>query len=198
MPQPTIQTARLTLRPFALADAPDVQRFAGAREVARMVSGVPHPYEDGMAEEWIATHADNFALGKAAHFAVTLRETGEFCGVVGLQMREASDMGTLGYWFGVPFWGRGYCTEAARAVVDFGFESLGLRRIRCDHSGSNPASGRVMQKLGMRREGCQREQFLKWGVAQDLVMYGLLRREWKASRPSERQRLVAPEMSSLP
>lgn len=179
MLQPTLQTARLVLRPFSLADAPDVKRFAGAREVARRVANVPHPYEDGMAEAWIATHADDFAGGRAAPFAVTERETSALCGAISLQMRDSADVATLGYWLGVPFWGRGYCTEAARAVVDFGFEALGLRRIRCDHLGSNSASGRVMQKLGMQREGCQREQIAKWGQIEDLVMYGLLRSEWE-------------------
>ena len=179
MLQPTLQTARLVLRPFSLADAPDVKQFAGMKEIARVTQNIPHPYQEGMAEDWIAMHADNFAEGKAAQFAVILREPNAFCGVVSLEMKKPDGVAILGYWIAPPFWGNGYCTEAARALVNYGFESLSLQRICADHFGSNPASGRVMSKIGMKWEGCLRSHVLKWGEREDDVIYGLLRSEWE-------------------
>ena len=86
----------------------------------------------------------------------------------------------LGYWIGKPYWGQGYCTEAARATLDFGFEQLGLNRIFAHHFARNPASGRVMQKIGMTREGRLRQHVKKWDAFEDLELYGILKDHWAA------------------
>jgi RimJ/RimL family protein N-acetyltransferase len=70
---PTLTTPRLNLRPFSLADAPDVQRLAGSREVASTTLNIPHPYADGMAEPWIATHQEQYERGACVTFAIVLR-----------------------------------------------------------------------------------------------------------------------------
>jgi RimJ/RimL family protein N-acetyltransferase len=88
----------------------------------------------------------------------------------------------LGYWIGVPFWNRGYCTEATRALVDLGFRSLGLHRIQARHLTRNPASGRVMLTLGMRMEGINRDAMRKHGRFEDLAVYAILADEWVAAR----------------
>ncbi len=80
----------------------------------------------------------------------------------------------LGYWIGVPYWGNGYATEAATAMVKYGFGTLGLHRIFAGHFTNNPASAGVLRKIGMRHEGCQRAHILKWGKFLDLEMYGML------------------------
>ena len=118
---PTLATARLVLRPFRLEDAPTVQRLAGVREVAATTLTVPHPYPDGAAEAWIATHAGAWAERKVLTLAVTLREDGALVGAVGLALVMADRRAELGYWIGVPWWNRGFATEASRALVDFGF-----------------------------------------------------------------------------
>lgn len=177
--QPILHTRRLTLRPFTLADAPDVQRLAGAHEIASTTVNIPHPYEAGMAEAWINTHAVHLAAGAGITYAITLRETGELCGAVGLVLAEKHQRAELGYWIGVPHWGQGYCTEAARALCALGFRDLGLHRIRALHMTRNPASGRVMQKIGMRHEGTLREHELKWGVFETMECYAILRSEWQ-------------------
>jgi ribosomal-protein-alanine N-acetyltransferase len=74
--------------------------------------------------------------------------------------------------------GQGYCTEAAKELVRYGFEDLGLHRIHSNHFGSNLASGKVMQKVGMSYEGTRSEHYKKWGVYEDRVEYGLLARDW--------------------
>ncbi|HQR17204.1 MAG TPA: GNAT family N-acetyltransferase [Gemmatimonadales bacterium] len=171
---PRLATGRLVLRPFAPADAGDVQRLAGAREIAATTLTVPHPYPDGAAEEWIATHAGAWVERRGLTLAVTLREDGALVGAVGLALVMADRRAELGYWIGVPWWNRGFATEASRALLDFGFGTLGLHRIMARHMARNEASGRVMQKLGMLREGTLRHHVLKWGTFEDLVVYAVL------------------------
>ena len=120
--QPTLETARLALRPFRTADADEVQRLAGDRAVADTTLNVPHPYEDGMAERWISNHRDWFERGQQAVFAITLRSDGTLIGAIGLLINGEDQRAELGYWIGKPYWNQGYCTEAARAVLGFGFE----------------------------------------------------------------------------
>lgn len=178
-PCPTLEARRLVLRPFELTDAKDVQRLAGDRAVADTTLNTPHPYADGMAEQWIATHEPGFAAGELANFAVVLRGSGELVGAVGLVIDTRFDRAELGYWIGVPYWNRGYCTEAGHALLAFGFGTLGLNRVHASYLARNPASGRVMEKLGMTREGIARQHTKKWDRHEDLVLYGVLKEEWK-------------------
>lgn len=179
MPIPTITTERLILRAFTLNDARRVQELAGAFEIADTTGHMPHPYQDGMAEEWIGTHADDFERGEGATFAITLRPTGELIGAIGLTTHAPNQRAELGYWLGVPYWNCGYTTEAARAVLQFAFAQLNLNRVYATHFVRNPASGRVMQKIGMQCEGTLREHFVRWQKPEDLVYYGILKKEWK-------------------
>lgn len=174
-PQPTLTTTRLILRPFTLADAPDVQRLAGDRAIAEMTLLIPHPYPDGLAEKWIAPHAEKFAQRALANFAIIERASGQLIGAIGLVIEDEHARAELGYWIGQPFWCRGYCTEAARAILRFGFDELRLNRIAAHHFTRNPASGRVLQKLGMQHEGTFRQHLRKWGEFIDAELYGLLR-----------------------
>jgi RimJ/RimL family protein N-acetyltransferase len=176
-PQPILDTARLILRPFTLADAPDVQRYVSDRDVAAMTLSIPHPYPDGGAETWIGTHAAKYADGQRVSFAITERDTGTLVGAIGLHVKSAHGRAELGYWIGKPFWGRGYATEAGRAVIQFGFEVLGLNKIHAAVFTKNPASDRVIRKLGMKWEGRLREHDLKWGAYEDIDVYAVLAKE---------------------
>ncbi len=173
--RPTISTTRLVLRPFTLADAPEVQRLAGERDVASTTLHIPHPYEDGMAEQWISRHQEVFETGKRIDVAVTLRLTKALLGAISLSLHHSDVNAEVGYWIGKPFWNQGYCTEAAQAVVRYGFEQLGLHRIYAHHMTRNPASGCVMLKIGMSHEGCLRQHIHKWGIFEDVNVYGILR-----------------------
>ena len=175
---PTLTTDRLILRPFRLADAPDVQRLAGAREIAENTLMIPHPYPDGAAAEWIALHQKLFDEEKEVVLAITVRESGELAGTIGLMLKLLHDKAEIGYWIGMPYWGRGYATEAARAIVKYGFEEWSLHRVEALHFTRNPGSGRVLQKLGMRHEGTARGDIKKWGEYVDTALYGVLRDEW--------------------
>jgi RimJ/RimL family protein N-acetyltransferase len=175
---PTIATGRLVLRPFTDADAGSVQRLAGDRLVAATTSLIPHPYEDGMAEAWIATHEASWEAGLGPTLAVTLAAAGGLVGAIGLATGREDGVGELGYWIGVPWWGRGYATEAARALAGFGFAELGLRIVRARHFAANPASGRVLEKIGMTVVRTVPREVCKWGVWQDMRHLAVAREAW--------------------
>ena len=105
---------------------------------------------------------------------IVLRESDTLCGGVGLRIESDHRRAELGYWIGVPYWGDGYATEASRALVDYGFGTLGLHRIFASHFANNPASARVLRKIGMRHEGSLRAHVLKWGEFLNLEMYGMV------------------------
>ncbi len=178
---PVLETPRLRLRPFVSADTAAVQRLAGAAEVADTTARLPHPYADGMAEQWIATHAAQWESGHVLVLALTLRDSGELVGCAGLTFDRANERAELGYWIGVPYWRRGYATEGASVLVDYGFRVLGLQRIQAHHFARNPASGRVMLKLGMKREGFSPRAMKKNDRFEDVIFYGVLRRDWPST-----------------
>jgi len=175
---PKIETKRLTLRMYSLNDAPELQRLIGDRDIALTTINIPHPYEDGMAEQWIQTTKEKFEKGEAVHFAIVHRAQHFFIGGIGLTVDKQNEVAELGYWIGKPYWNQGYCTEAAQAVLRYGFEVLGLNRIQARHFTRNPVSGRVMQKIGMNHEGHLRQAVKKWGKFEDWESYGILRSEW--------------------
>jgi [ribosomal protein S5]-alanine N-acetyltransferase len=174
---PSIKTERLLLRPFMLADANDVQRLAGDRDIASTTASIPLPYDDGIAEKWIAAHQRRFEQGIWLDLAIALAPEGALVGAIGLRFESEHDRAELGYWIGKPYWGRGYATEAARALVRYGFDTLGLHRIYARHLTRNPASGKVLQKIGMMHEGHRRQHEKKWGIFEDEELYGILRDE---------------------
>ena len=173
---PRLVSERLVLRGFTMADAGDVQRMAGDPRIAATTTHIPHPYPDGAAEAWIATHGTEWAMGRRAVFAITSRESDRLVGAVGLTINKSQGRGELGYWIAVECWGRGYATEAATRVMELGFQELGLRRIQARHFDVNLASGRVMEKLGMRREATLRRHVRKGEEVHDVVMCAAVRR----------------------
>lgn len=173
-PFPTLVSERLLLRPFEIGDAATVQLLAGDERLSTTTLNVPHPYADGMAEQWIATHAQQYADGLGITLAITLGDCGTLIGAMSLIATPRHWRAELGYWIGVPYWNRGYCTEAVRLVLDFGFRELGYHRITARHLIGNPASGRVMEKAGMRKEGELVDEILKNGAFHTVVMFGLI------------------------
>jgi len=169
-----LQTERLTLRVYALSDIPALMPLIGTREVAATTLRIPHPYTESDARHFIASSQEDHSSGTGLHLAIVLRESGPLCGGVGLRIEPDHRRAELGYWIGVPYWGKGYATEAARAVVEYGFGTLGLHRIFASHFANNPASARVLRKIGMRHEGSLRAHVLKWEEFLDLEMYGMV------------------------
>ena len=183
--RPTLHTERLVLRPFTQDGAPRVAELAGAWEIADTSAVVPHRYALDEAVTWIASHASQWEQGGAAQLAITDKASGDLYGAITLGIDRGNDRGSLGYWVGVPYWNNGYYTEAAHTVLDglpHAFTELGLHRVFAHHLVRNPASGRVMQKIGMTFEGVHRHAIKKWDKYEDIAAYAILVDEWRNER----------------
>lgn len=172
---PTLETKRLILRPFHLDDAQEVQRQAGNPNVAATTATIPHPYLDGVAEEWISKHGEWFNKGIGVDWAIELQATKKLIGCISLGINKANSRAELAYWIGEEHWGQGFCSEAAIAAIGYAFESLRLNKITSRHMSENPGSGKVMLKAGMEKEGYLKKDFIKNGKFVDIIVYGLLR-----------------------
>lgn len=148
----TIETNRLTLRPFLATDATQVATLAGDWDVARMCARIPHPYDQDDARRWFETLPKARAEGQGYTFALSNPQDGVI-GAMSLERRKEGDPLTLGYWLGKPYWGRGLATEAGAAVLAHAVEDLGATQFRSEHFAENEASGNVLQKLGFAYTG---------------------------------------------
>ncbi|MFO0719343.1 MAG: GNAT family N-acetyltransferase [Nitrospira sp.] len=173
----TIGTKRLRLRPFQTTDAEAVHRLAGSQDVAAGTF-LPHPMDRQAAQDWVTERLKDQAAGTGVTFAITLLENGELIGSIGMELMLAHEQGRLTYWLGRDYWNQGYGTEAVTALVEYGFNSLKLHRIYAPHFHTNPASGRVLQKVGMTHEGRLREHYLRFGQRVDVELYGMIRNEF--------------------
>ena len=182
MSYPELTTERLRLRAFAITDADDLVRLAGERVIAATTLNIPHPYTREYAEDFIAKRAAELEAHKLVVFAVTLIETGEFLGAAGLQLELEHSRAELGYWIGRPHWGSGYATEAAGAVLQYAFDDLKLNRVFAGHFAANPPSGRVLEKIGMLREGTLLQHVEKWNSFEDIVIYAVTRSEYEGEK----------------
>ena len=148
MKQPTLNTKRLLLRPLILADSKRIQELAGNWAVAKTTLSIPHPYKDGMAENWILSLKDAWDIKSGVVFGVLLKADAEIIGVVSLVSINGKKA-ELGYWIGEQYWGEGYCTEATEALMRLASQQLQITSFVAEHLTENPASGKVMLKLGM-------------------------------------------------
>jgi len=176
--QLVLETPRLLLREFTLNDAEDVYRLVNDRDIASNTRNIPYPYTREMAEEWILQQKKGYENGKEVTFAITHSLERYLIGAISLMLSPRDECAEMGYWIGKPYWNNGYGTEAAKAVLKYGFEALQLNRIYAVHLERNPASGRILQKIGMKYEGYLRQHIKKWGVFEDIVQYGILKREF--------------------
>ena len=191
--QPTLTTERLVLRPLDLSDAPTVQRLAGDKDIASTTRLIPHPYPPGMAEQWIGSLPELYQRAEMINWGIAM-DGGLLLGTIRLTLNPVDNHAEMGYWVGKPYWNNGYCTEAARAVVAYGFEQLDLERIYANYLARNPASGRVLAKLGMVQEGLLRRHRRKFGRYEDLTVCGILRSEWQAAK----KRSASPRVEPAP
>lgn len=176
---PELLTERLKLRPFRLEDAPDVAELCGAWEIADTTANIPHPYDLSMAEAWIGAHRPAFERGESVSLAITELVDGHLVGAIGLHIDGVNRSAEIGYWVGKPFWNRGYATEATKSMIAYGFEVVGLNRIAARHMTRNPASGRVMEKAGMKVEGILRQSIHRWERYEDAAIRSILREEYQ-------------------
>lgn len=144
------RTARLLLRPGWIEDAPALAAGLSDPAVSRNLARVPAPYRLAEAEAWLGRDQGD-GLPSLLIFARTQRAP-RLVGGIGLH-RDEDGAVELGYWIGRPYWGLGFATEAARAVVRLAHDSLRVRRLVAGHFRDNPASRRVLRKLGFHSSG---------------------------------------------
>ncbi len=181
---PQLDTERLVLRALDLDDAAAVAERAGDRRVARYLIAVPSPYPVSLASRWIMARIAWWPQSRGITLAITARaEPQQLLGTVSLKRVARDERAELGYWLGADAWGKGYATEAANALVDFGFRELGLSRIYAQVLEGNDVSCRVLEKVGMLSEGIRRRHVRKGKKLCDVTLFGLLREEWDERQP---------------
>lgn len=175
---PIIETERLILKPFKIEDAQSVYDLAKSYELYKSTLNIPHPYEPHMATEWIKTHEVAHEENGMISLGAFIKETDTLVGTFSLGHLPKSKNGEIGYWIGLPFWNKGYASEGAKALLDFGFSQLKLNRIYGRYLTFNPASRKVMEKIGLEFEGILREVIVKDGTFHDVGYLAMLRSDW--------------------
>jgi len=170
----TITTKRLKLRLFQKSDAADVTTLCNNYNIYKNTLYLPYPYSIDDALSWIEHHLDNFNANKTYEFAIIDKERGELFGAIALTNNQKFKNGEIAYWIGEEFWGNGYATEAAQAILQFAFDEKKYHKVFARYFNSNPASGRVMRKLGMKQEGIFIDHVRKENRYEDLVYYGII------------------------
>lgn len=171
--QPILVSERLRLRPYDMADASDVQRLAGERDVAVPTLGIPHPYPEGAAEQWISGHQKLFESGRGVTYAVTLSRTSQLLGAVSLlDLSGKHFRAEVGYWVGLEYWGAGYCTEALCRLMAFAEDHFHTTRFVGRCLSTNVASARVLVKGGFVPEGRQVGHVWSEGRFEDMLLFG--------------------------
>lgn len=173
-PLPAIVAEPIVMRAVRHTELDRVESLLADREVAEGTLTIPHPYPKGGSQEWFAMQAPKWADGKLATWAIARTADDLIIGVISLRIVGPHLRAEAGYWVAREAWGEGIATTALRAVVAWGFDVLGLHRIEAHHFTSNPASGRVMQKVGMLHEGHVRGAVRRHDVPRDLELYGML------------------------
>lgn len=176
---PQIESQRLKYRPLTLSDAARVQLLAGHPKIAETTSTIPHPYLDGIAEQWISSHAKACTEGRGFDWAIELKSNSLLIGNISCFIDQKNKKVEIGYWVGLDFWGQGYMTESLITIRDFLFHKTEINKITCRHIQNNPASGKVMLKAGLLHEGTLKQEFFKNEKFQDMIVYGLTRDDYQ-------------------
>jgi len=171
---PVLETKRLALRAPRLEDAKTVAALANDRRIAENTARIPHPYKVSDAESFIT--GANKSGGEAA-FLTTLHDD-TIIGACGLMDQDGTP--ELGYWLGVPYWGKGYATEAMHAVIDYAFSDLGHEALQAGARVTNPASRRVLEKCGFQWTGVGLYRIRAINSSAPIDRFRLERRIWSA------------------
>ena len=168
-----LKLARCTVRPWRVGDEISLERYANNRNVSRNLRDIfPYPYTTADATAWIERVKDE---SPTLNFAIDVDGAG--VGGISVMLREDiyRQSAEIGYWLGEPFWGRGIATESLRAITDHAFATFPIIRLEAGVYSWNPASARVLEKVGYTLEGRLRQAVTKDGRVGDRLIYGLLR-----------------------
>jgi RimJ/RimL family protein N-acetyltransferase len=169
-----LETERLTLRRPTLADVKAIARLADDRRIAENTRRLPHPYSQDHAIEFVrGTATDNRGT------VFLIESNFAPIGMVGIDWREP-DAPELGYWLGVEYWGHGFGTEAARAVIDFTFEEFDIEQMVAGARVSNPSSRNILEKCGFQWSGVELHRFESLGSSTPVDCFRLSRSVWSS------------------
>ena len=174
---PALETERLLLRQFQLTDKDRLIEIANSREIAEGTF-IPFPYNDDFASDFIESQFRDYKSGNLVNYAVTLKEPELLIGSMGLSIDNKLNEGEIGFWIGVDYWGNGYCTEAAKSVINYGFTKRKLDRIFAFHFRDNIASGKVLINIGMKPEGVIKNEYWHMGEQKDTFHYCILKTDY--------------------
>lgn len=179
IPFPKIETERLILSELKAEDVAAIVQYAGNKKISDYTSHIPFPYEEKDAVFWINQAHQGYRNGSHLTLGLHLKPDNEFVGGMGLTIDQRFKRAELGYWIAEEQWNKGYTSEAAKALIDYAFKEMDLHKITSSYMRMNPASGKVMEKCGMHKEGEQKDQILKNGVYHDLILYGLTKDQYE-------------------
>jgi RimJ/RimL family protein N-acetyltransferase len=175
----TIDTERLVLRCPKASDSSKISALLGNWNVAHWVVRVPFPFRPEHAAAWIARSAEEREAGVGWPFVITLRESNTVIGSMDLSIEGDTSGGSLGYWIAEDYWGKGYATEAALAMIAFAFDILKLPEVTANALPDNQRSIRVLEKAGLRHVGPQVEETVERGRI-DTELFTMKRAAWQA------------------
>lgn len=176
---PEIETNRLLLGQLSFKDIPKIIEYAGNKRVAETTLNIPHPYEEKDAIFWINSANKGLENKTQFTFGIRTKIDAEFIGGIGLKLNKRFQRAVLGYWIAEPFWNKGYASEAVEGVLKFGFTGLDLNKIFATHLVENPASGKVMIKNGMIKEGELKDHTKKGDSFRSLIQYRMTKKEFE-------------------
>ena len=156
-----LESDRLLLRRPERRDIPAIVPLANDYDVAKNLSTMPHPYTAQDGEAYLA-RLEEKRDGADFVFAITRKTDSVYMGGIGLHRKD--DGNEFGYWLGKPFWRQGYATEAARLLIGFAFDELGVDGVWAGWFHDNPRSGNVLAKLGCEPKGFEKRSCLARGM----------------------------------
>ncbi len=177
---PKITTKRLILRPLEENDISTILELMKDKAISDVTLNIPYPYTENDARFWMNMARKGMENNNQYIFGIEDAATNKFIGGIDVAIEPKFDRAEIGYWIGKSYWNKGFCSEALAAIINFGFEELNLNKIFGVHIFENPASGKVMQKCGMQKEGELIEHIKKGDNYYSYVQYGITKNLWKS------------------
>ncbi len=176
---PKIETERLFLGKLKAADIPAIVKHASNKNISDFTLNLPFPYNEKDAIYWINLANQGFKDGTNIIFGIKRKSDNQFIGGIGLTIARRFNRAEIGYWIAEPFWRKGYATEATKSIIKYGFGHLDLNKFTSSYLAKNPASGKVMEKSGMTKEGELKEHIRKASEYHDLIVFGLTKEQFE-------------------
>jgi len=177
---PTLCTDRLVLRRITLRDTDDMYEYSKDPNVTRYLLWSPHPDRE-YTREYIRLVKRQYRKGEFFDWGLELKDTGKMIGTCGITSVDYQNNSCeIGYVISAKYWGRGYASEAVRRVLGVCFDEFGFRRVEALHMYGNDASGRVMEKCGMTKEGVLRDAIFVKDEYKTVCVWSILKDEYYA------------------